>query len=242
MSSNRRRLAVALVPLLLSGTLSGTLAGCSGDGGGDTADKAESDPAQVLADAKAALDETPGVRLVLSTPALPDGVSGVTKAEGIGTHQPAFDGKVSLVASGLSATADVVAVDGLVYASLALLGPGFRKINPADFGAPDPAQLMDPDKGISNWLTQTQDAERGDRVRDGSDVLTGYEGTLPAAAVVSALPSADPAGEFTAVYTVDDDGLLRTASVTGPFYKGKPSLTYDVTFTEYGTEQDIKAP
>jgi len=215
-----------------------TLAGCSGS---DNSSGDEPSPVEVMAVAKQQLDETSGVRLHLQTPELPKEISGVVKADGIANHQPAFEGTIDLVYSGFTGTVPVISVDGVVHAILPFTDK-YVEVNPSEYGAPDPAALMDPATGVSSWLTEATDLELGNRVRDGSDLLTSYDGTLAGSSVVAAIPSADGTGQFDARFTVDDDGRLRTASLTGLFYKGKPELTYNVTFTEYDTEKDITAP
>lgn len=225
----------SLVPLAVAAAL--LLAGCSGSGD-STAD--EPSPTEVMAEAKTLLDETSGVRLQLETPKLPPEISGVLKADGTATHQPAFEGNIDLVYSGFTGTVPVTAVDGTVCAVLPFTEK-YVDVDPGEYGAPDPSGLMDPDAGVSAWLTATEGVEEGEQVRDGSDVLRSYSGTLAGSSVATAIPSADTSAPFAASYSIDQDGRLRTASLTGPFYKGKPELTYDVTFTEYGTEQDVQS-
>jgi len=230
MTMVRPLIAAALAAVLLT-------TGCSSEDGGST----QVTPEQAMADAKKALDETSGVHLELVTPALPEGVSGVVKADGIANHQPAFEGSIDLVYSGFTGNVPVISVDGVVYAILPFTDK-YAEVIPADYGAPDPAALIDPDTGVSSWLTAATGLEEGNQVRDGGDVLTSYHGKLPGSAVVAVIPSADASGDFDATFTLDGDGRLRSASVTGVFYKGKPSLTYVVTITEYATEKDISAP
>jgi len=228
-SRNRVLAAVLLAPLL-------TLTACSGEGG-----KGDGDPTDVLGAAKKALDETSGIHLVLSADDLPDDIDGVVKAEGDATHAPAFKGEIVGRFSSIEATIKVIAVDGVVYAILPFSSK-YRELDPADYGAPDPAGLVDPSSGISAWLTATTDLKKGDQTRDGGDVLTTYDGTLPGQNVVSALPSADETGTFDASYAIDDEGKLRSATITGPFYKGKPDVTYELTVSNYGASPDISAP
>ena len=71
-----------------------------------------------------------------------------------------------MVVNGLDVDVPVVSVDGTVYAKLPFTR-SFAEVNPADYGAPDPAQLMDPDTGLSTWLTAATGIEEGERVRDG---------------------------------------------------------------------------
>jgi lipoprotein LprG len=229
------------VPALLAAVLtvvSVTATGCSDDsqaGSGAT-------PEEALADAKQALDDTSGVGITLSTDDLPDGVTGVESAEGVGTHAPAFDGKITVTLSGQAFEVPVIAVDEKVWVQLPFT-PGWQDIDPAEYGAPDPAMLMSPDAGFSSLLDATTDLEKGDSVRggeDNSEVLTEYTGTVSGDVVKNIIPTAS--GEFDAAYTVTDDGELRSAELTGVFYEDSESMTYTVTFEDYGTDKDITAP
>ena len=74
-----------------------SLTACGGSDGGGGSDAT---PEEVFAAAKTNLDETSGVNLTLDTQDLPDGVTGVETAEGVGTHAPAFDGTITVVLSG----------------------------------------------------------------------------------------------------------------------------------------------
>lgn len=230
-----------LVSTALAGALAAfSLTACSGsdEGGGGS----DATPEEVFAAAKTNLDETSGVNLTLSTKDLPDGVTGVEKAEGVGTHAPAFEGSITVVLSGQAFEVPVVAVDGKVYAQVPLT-TGWQDIDPSEYGAPDPAQLMSTDSGFSSLLPATTDVEKGDSVRGGADnkeVLTEYTGTVPGDVVKNIIPTAS--GDFDATYTITDDDELRTAKLTGVFYKDSDPMTYTVTFEDYGTEKDITAP
>ncbi len=233
----RNRASSALLVTVLT-ALSVAAAGCSDDSpagpGGD--------PEEVLTAAKQHLDDTSGVNLTLTTDDLPDGVTGVETAEGVGTHAPAFDGTITVVLSGQAFEVPVVAVDDKVYAQVPLT-IGWQDIDPADYGAPDPARLMSPDVGFSSLLVATDDLEEGDTVRggeDNSEVLTEYTGTVGDDVVKNIIPTAS--GDFDATYTVTADGELRSARLTGVFYEDSDPMSYTVTFEDYGTEKDITAP
>ena len=49
------------------------------------------------------------------------------------------------------------------------------------------------------------------------------------------IPSAS--GDFDATYTINEDGELREAVLTGVFYPDTASMTYTLAFEDYGTEQ-----
>ncbi|MBB6626234.1 LppX_LprAFG lipoprotein [Nocardioides sp. KIGAM211] len=234
-----RRATTLLVAVVTTLGLGLALSSCGGD---DKAAASGKSPDEVMALAKKTLDDTTGVKLSLATSDLPDGVTGITKAEGTGTHAPAFDGTITVVLTGQSFDVPVIAVDGVVYAQIPLT-PGWQDVDPSEYGAPDPAQLMSPDKGFSSLLPATTGLEKGNSIRGGSDnseILTEYSGTVPDTAVKNVIPTAT--GDFTATYTVSDSGELREAKLTGVFYPDSESMTYTIGFEDYGTDKDITAP
>jgi lipoprotein LprG len=235
----RARLMAA--PLVLALAL-GALTACNDDSGGNGGDNGN--PEDVLAAAKKTLDETSGVTIELTTKDLPGGVTGITSAEGTGVHPSAFQGTFKLSVNGLPADADVIAVEGKTYAKNSLLLPDWTEIDPADYGAPDPAKLMDPDGGFSGLLSAAEDVKEGDSVRGGEnnkEILTEYTGTISSDAVSALIPAAE--GDFTFTYTISDNDELRQAVLKGAFYgEDHGDMTYTLTLDDYGTEKDIKAP
>ncbi len=215
------------------------LVSCSDDQGKPTGD----DAGEVLAEAKRLLDETPGFAIALSTPELPDGVSGILDASGTGTHDPAaFDGALKVKFSGITADVPVISVDGTVYAKVPPLQAQWSEIEPQDYDAPDPVGLLDPDEGISTWLVEATDVEEGDQVRDGRTVVTTYSGRLPGDAVAASIPTAVAERSFDAEFRVDDEGRVVGGTFTGPFYAQGDEVTYDLTISDYGATPEITAP
>ena len=109
------------------------------------------------------------------------------------------------------------------------------KIDPADYGAPDPADLMNPDGGLSSLLTAAQDVKEGDSVRNGKVVLRSFTGTVPGKDVKAVIPSAKASADFDATFTVDDKDRLSKAVLKGPFYPKADSVIYSITFDDYGS-------
>jgi lipoprotein LprG len=232
-----RLLRPAALVLLAAAALA-SVTNCSG-GNSSAADSSE--PTQMLADAKQALDDAGSLEFTLATDDLPSGTGGVLTAHGTGTHAPAFEGDLSVSQSGLTIGAEVVAVDGKVYAKIGPL-PTFTEIDPADYNAPDPAALMSRQTGLSALLTAATDVTADGQVREGSDLLTKITGTVPGDAVAALFPSADPVADYPATFTIDEDSRVRTVEVTGPFYEGHGDVTYTVTFDAYGDRVEISAP
>lgn len=224
-----------LLTALLSVGVLVTTAGCGGTGT-DTVD-----PQEALSAARTTLDETTGVHLSLRTDQLPEGVDGLKSATGTGAHPPAFKGVVGLEVDNLSLDVPVVAIGRTVFAKLPFTVK-YSEVDPTEYGAPNPAMLMDPEKGLSAWLTAAQDVTAGDPVREGDLVLTPYSGTLPGRVVADTIPSADPTGEFPVTFSLADDETLRSVEVSGPFYGDRGEVDYTVDFTDYGTNADIRRP
>ncbi|WP_210652132.1 LppX_LprAFG lipoprotein [Nocardioides sp. SYSU D00065] len=215
------------------------LAACSGD---DTPAEEGESPEKVLAEASATLAETSGVDVTLSTDALPDGVTGITRAVGTVTSAPAFDGSITVVFAGQTVDVPVIAVDDTVYAQLPFT-PGWNEVNPKEYGAPDPSGLVGED-GFAGLLELTESPEAGESVRGGSDnseVLTTYSGTVPGDAMDAVIPSSS-GDSFDVEWQITDEGELRSATLTGVFYPQADPMTYTVEFAGYGTEKDITAP
>jgi lipoprotein LprG len=210
------------------------LCGCKGN---DDSGNEDQTPDERLAEAKTSFDDAEYIKFSMATDNLPDGVDGLVSAEGTGTHAPAFTGEVD-VQTAIAINAKLIAVDGKVYAELPIVG--WTDIDPADYGAPDPATLMDTESGISSLFTSTEDAEEGDSTRDGSEVLTTIDGTIPGEDVNAIFPSAgtDP---FEVSYTLTDDNTLKAITITGPFY-GSDDVTYDLDFDLDADPVEIEAP
>jgi len=224
----------ALTGCVLAAAL--VLSGCTSD-----ARENSDSPEEVLAAAKTTLDETSGVRVSLSTEKLPPSVDGILEAEGVGTHDPAFEGDLKVASGGVTADVPVIAAQGKVYAKLPFT-TRYVEVDPAAYAAPDPAGLMEPEGGLSSLLTAAEDVEEGEQVRSGEDVLASYNGTVPGDVVASVIPSASADHAFEATFTVDDEDRLREAVLTGPFYPEADDVTYTITFEEYDTSADITLP
>lgn len=194
-------------------------------------------PAERLAAAQKLLDATSGLRIDLHTDRLPEGINGLMMAKGIGTKAPAFKGEVRIVTNGLPAGVAVVAVDGQVYINLG----SWKPINPADFGAPDPATLFGTSGGLSGLLTQVSNPKAGKDTRRGDQVYSTISGTIPGSAVKALVPQAAET-EFAATFLVDDKNKLWQVVIKGPFYPKVEDVTYTIDLADYGTTATITKP
>lgn len=224
-------------PLALAGVLLALflVSACGGDDTGT-----DETPAEVLAEAKDKFDAAESIRFRLATRDEPQSGNGVLSATGILARPPAFEGEAEVLFQGVRVTIPIVAVDGKVYAELPLTS-GFNEIDPAEYGAPDPADFIDPETGISTLLTELDGLEEEEQKRDGDRILSRYSGTLTGDRLEPIVPSAAE-GEYDTVVGVDEDGRLRNIEATGPFFGQGTEVTYRISLTDYGKAVTITAP
>ena len=243
-----RRLAAAA---LVGGLTVASVTGCSGGDDPVTKNKdldddgdGEVSPEEVMAAAKAKLDETSGVELSLSTDDEPDDGDYLASAEGtLIADPPSFEGEVAGRVMGTDASdIAVISAGGDLYVEVPVLG--WQELDPDDFCAPDPGALLDPDTGVSAFLTATEDLEAGESELGGEDneeTLTPFTGTVPGDTVRNILPCAE-GDDFDATYRIDAEGYLTEAEITGEFFAGMDAITYVIEVHEYDVEQEITAP
>lgn len=214
------------------------LSACSG--GSDEA-AAELPPAEQLAAARTTLEKSPAVTFTLESEGLPGKAVGVSGAKGTGLFTPpSFQGTLNASIKGVTGTVEVVAVEQDVY--MKFFTPTFNKIDPATYGAPNPAQLFNKDTGITALITKTQSPTKASTVRDGADVLNTFTGKLPGAAVADLLVVGDRNSTFDVTYGVTQSGKeLRSVVIKGPFYAGATS-TYTLRLKSLAQPVAITRP
>jgi lipoprotein LprG len=218
------------------------LTGCSSGSKKASATASATTPASMLATAKKTLDDTSGVHLKLTSDNIPSGQSGLINGEGDGSHAPAFKGSIGVrIPVAGTVTVPIVAVNGSVWAKTPLKS-SMSKIDPKQFGAPDPAQIFAKDKGFSSLLVATRSPKFGAKQRDGKDVVQTVTGTLPGAAIKRTLSFGMTGESYAATYLITDSGELRSAKLTGEFYQGTNDTSYTVEFTKYGEKVAISQP
>lgn len=231
--------AVCLVGLLgAAGCSSGADSRKSEDKGGEktTAQTTE----QRLGAAKQVMDKAASMHLVLTSDGVPSDAQGPIGGEGVGTHTPAFKGNLKAKLGSLQADVPVTAVKDDVYAKLPIW-PDQRKIDPAQYGAPNPATFFDTAEGLSSLLPKLRQPKAAAQKRDGSDVVTPISGTLSGTDVTGVIGLGDQGATYKAVYLLTDKNEVRSMQLTGSFYN-EGSTTYTLRLDEYGKKVDIQSP
>lgn len=223
-------LGVLLLPVML--------AGCTGSDDAVDPDTA----ASRLDTAATALGEAERLDFSIAVDGgLPSGVQGLESAKGFGNRTPAFEGDVTIASGGSSLSAEVVAVDGQLWAKLGF-SPDFFTIDPAEYGAPDPALLIGlPGEGVVSLLDDVE-VEETSQERDGETVLTAISGTVPGELVAALIPSADADSDVDVVVRLTDDDEVHDLTLTGVFYPDAEEVTYVVTVSASTESPTIEAP
>lgn len=231
----RRTYAVgAVVALAL------TLTACGGSGGG--AEPETEDPRAALVRAKAVLDEAASVHVVVTSEAVPPGVTGLRGGDGTAARPASFEGDLEVSVSGSLLTVGVISVGGTVYARTPF-GPDYVPTDPAQFGLSDPADLLDAASGVSSLLPAATDARFGQEARVDGEVVREVTAAIPGEVVEAVLTSADPSTPVDAVFSIaTGSGELRGAELTGPFFSADTPSTYTIVLDRYGEPAEITAP
>jgi lipoprotein LprG len=220
------------------------VAGCSDKKDSGGGNQSGGDAVALLTDAKKSIDDAASVHIVLTGRDLPDSAQTLASGDGVATHAPAFKGKLTVKSGGSPIDAEVVAVGSKVYAKLSFT-PSYIELPPsqlAGLGAPDPAVLLDPAKGLTSVLPTIKDPKVKGETREGSKVLTEVTGSVQGKSLQGIFPKAPADQDFPSTFKIDKDSKqLVSATITGPFYAGATS-SYDITLDKYGEKVEITKP
>jgi hypothetical protein len=234
MLSHRARPMSPSLTLALAMVAGTALAGCSG--GSD-----ESAP-DLLARAKTVIDDASSVHFVLESGNAPTTGTGLLGGEGDVLRPASFEGTLRVLVSGSAVEVQVISVDDTVYAQLPFT-TGFSVVDPAEFGVGDPADVLDAEAGISQFLEFAESPELGEERRIGDEVVREVTGQIPGDLVEQVLTSQDPSRPVDAVFAIaPGSGELRRAELTGPFFSADEDATYTIRLSDFGADVEITAP
>jgi lipoprotein LprG len=196
----------------------------------------------LLARAKKVIDEASSVHFALSSENAPDTGTGLLGGEGDVVRPASFEGTLQVLVAGSSVDVQVVSVDDTVYAQLPFTS-GFSVVDPAQFGVGDPADVLDTEAGISQFLEFAKSPKLGKERRVGGEVVREVTADIPGNLVEQVLTSQDPSQPVHAVFAIaSDSGELRRAQLTGPFFTADEDATYTIELSDFGADVEITAP
>jgi hypothetical protein len=196
----------------------------------------------LLKTTKSALDSTPSFHFVLTSADVSGSGSELTGGSGDMKRPDSMSGKLQVSIFGLAINVPVVSVGGTFSVKLPT-GTGFSTANPADYGFADPAQLIDPNTGLSSLLLKCQSPQVKSDDRYNGEALHEIGCSLPGGAVAALLTSADPSTSVAATFGIDTgNNQLRRVALTGPFIIKSTNATYILVLTNYGENVSVTPP
>jgi lipoprotein LprG len=208
-------------------------------GGSSSAPKGN--PETLLQQAKATLDAATSVHFKLASSNVSAGGTNLTGGEGDLVRPDAMQGTFTVTISGFSADVKVVTKGGVFMAELPF-SSGYKVTNPSSFGLTNPAELMQPNTGLTNLLTEAQNPKFTSEVRIGGELLYTITFTVPGSSI-PVLPDANPSKPVEGVAAINPSNhQLRQITLTGPFTSSSSNSTFVLTLTNYNEPVTITLP
>jgi lipoprotein LprG len=118
----------------------------------------------------------------------------------------------------------------------------YEKTNPANFGLTNPAELLDPNKGLTNLLALAQNPKTGPTVRVGGELLDTVTYTVPGNDI-PVLPDANPSKPVDLTVAVNPTNYqLRSVTLVGPLTSATSNSTFVLTLSNYDEHVTITLP
>jgi lipoprotein LprG len=165
----------------------------------------------------------------------------ITGGSGDLVRPDSFRGLLNVTLSGFAVDVNVVSTGGSFLVKLPT-DTSYLSANPADYGFADPAQLLDPQHGVSGLLLLCQSTALSSDDRYNGEELHEVGCMLPGNAVATLLTSADPSQSVAATFGVTTANELRKVVLNGPFYSASKHSTFTLVIDKYGENVSITAP
>jgi lipoprotein LprG len=198
-------------------------------------------PLALLQKSRTVVDATPAIHFNLSSTNVSHSGTELTGGSGDLVRPDGLTGSFSISSSGLGATVAVVEAGGRFYAKLPFT-THYVVTTPESFGLRDPAQLLNPNTGLSPLLTSMAGVHTEGSRRISGELVTVISGTIPGREV-PVLPDLARSLPVSLTASIDPrSDQLRQVTLAGPFTSATATTTYTVTLTDYGEHVKITAP
>lgn len=227
-----RSLASGLCALAVAGA--SALSGCAGSARHVPA-------AELLAKAKQTADGASALHFSITGKNV--SLSGLNLVSGAGdlARPDSMAGSFRVSDHGVTVEVKVASVGGVFEAQLPF-SDHYQKADPASLGLSDPAQLLDPDSGLTKLLTLAVSPRTGADIRVGGELLETVTYDVPGSDV-PVLPDLKPSAPVTMTVAINPSNFqLRQVTLLGPFTSAKSNSTYVVTLTNYNEHVTITLP
>jgi lipoprotein LprG len=208
---------------------------------GGSSSTPKGNPQVLLQQAKTTLDAATSVHFKLSSSNVGSGGTNLTGGEGDLERPDSMQGTFTVSISGFSADVKVVTKGGVFMAKLPFTS-SYKVTNPSSFGLTNPAQLMQPNNGLTSLLVKAQNPQFGKQIRIQGELLDTITFTVPGSSI-PVLPDANPSEPVQAVAAINPDNhQLRQISLTGPFTSSSSNSSFVLTLTNYNEPVNITLP
>ena len=196
----------------------------------------------LLADARQVVNRASALHFVLASEDLPSSGTTLQGGQGDLSRPDQLEGTFQVAVDGLPASVKLIEVGGKFYAKLPFASV-YKVSSPAAFGLGDPAQLLDPNAGVSRLLTELKDPKVEGERRVSGELLEEISGSVPGTDVNGFLPDVDTSQTVRLLMDVSPTShQVRRFQATGPFAKKSVASTYIVTLTRYNERVTINPP
>ena len=199
-------------------------------------------PLTLLAQARAAVDATPAAHFELSSSNVSGAGPLITGGSGDARRPDGLRGSLTVEVGGLALPITVVSAGGSFYVKLPT-DRGFTRTDPAEYGFGDPAQFLDPERGLSSLLAKCSSVRLQADDRSQGELLHEVTCRLPGQDVAALLTSADPGRPVEARFGIAADShQLRRVVLRGPFFSATTLSTFTAVLDRYGENVTVTAP
>ena len=198
--------------------------------------------ATLLQRAKATFDHTSAFHIQLTSQNTTGSGLELTAAQGDAVRPDGFSGVLSIEESGFPLQVHVIASGGQFYVQLPF-SADYSKANPAQYGFGNPGQLLDPNRGISTFLTEAEKPTLGSQTRLNGEELQQVNANLPGSLVKALLVDAEPSQPVATVFSIDtSDNQVREVDLTGPIFQAGQQSTFHLVLDKYGENVTVTPP
>jgi lipoprotein LprG len=201
----------------------------------------KTDPQTLLHEAKTTLDATSSAHFKLASTGVGTSSTNIVGGEGDLARPDQVQGTFAVTISGFTANVKVISKNGEFYVQVPFQNH-YQKTNPSDFGITNPAELMDPNAGLSQLLVIANNPTMGKSERVNGELLYTVNYTVPGSAI-PVLPDAKPSAPVAVVAAINPSNKeLRQIQLTGPLTSASSNSTYTLTLTNYNEPVNITLP
>lgn len=204
-----------------------------------------SNPSTLLSNAKSTLDKAATVHFHLDNGGVAINAPGayIVTGDGDAKRPDEFVGKIEASVAGLLVPVDVLSYGGTFYVQLPFSST-WDKTDPGNYGFNDPAQIIDPQHGMSTILVNPEHVQLLARDRLNGEELEEVKGSVAGSKISVFVQTADPSKSVDVQFGIAvNTHELRRVKLSNLYLPGDPTPTsYTIVLTNYGEGLTVTPP